>query len=64
MVLTMLEKHQLYAKMSKRKFLKHTLKFLGHIVSDQRIQVHMPKVKVLVVLRRTWGMSTGGLPRA
>jgi hypothetical protein len=47
LVLALLRKHQLYAKLSKCEFQKQQLKFLGHIVSAQGIQVDKAKVQVI-----------------
>ena len=47
LVLALLSKQQLYAKLSKCEFQKQKLKFLGHIVSAQGIQVDMAKVQVI-----------------
>jgi hypothetical protein len=47
LVLALLRKHQLYATLSKCDFQKQKLKFLGHIVSAQGIQVDMAKVQVI-----------------
>jgi Reverse transcriptase (RNA-dependent DNA polymerase)/RNase H-like domain found in reverse transcriptase/Integrase zinc binding domain/Chromo (CHRromatin Organisation MOdifier) domain/Retroviral aspartyl protease len=46
-VLKLLQKHKLYAKLSKCSFQKQSLKFLGHIVSDKGIQVDESKVAVI-----------------
>jgi Reverse transcriptase (RNA-dependent DNA polymerase)/RNase H-like domain found in reverse transcriptase/Integrase zinc binding domain/Chromo (CHRromatin Organisation MOdifier) domain/Retroviral aspartyl protease len=46
-VLALLRKHKLYAKLSKCDFQKQSLKFLGHIVSDQGLQVDHSKVAVI-----------------
>jgi hypothetical protein len=47
LVLEVLEKQQLYAKLSKCEFGKTTLKFLGHVVSAGTVSADPDKIKVL-----------------
>ena len=46
-VLEVLRRHKLYAKLSKCKFVQSELKFLGHIISAKGIQVDPAKVSVV-----------------
>jgi hypothetical protein len=46
-VLSLLRKNKLYAKLSKCEFQQPSLKFLGHIVSDMGLQVDPSKVAVI-----------------
>lgn len=48
LVLAILKKHQLYAKMSKCEFLKTKMEFLGHVVSHKGLQVDPNKVDAVV----------------
>ena len=43
-VLSILEEHQLYAKMSKCEFGMKEMLYLGHIISAEGVQVHMEKI--------------------
>ena len=44
-VLEVLRKHKLYAKLAKCSFMQSELKFLGHIVGAQSLQVDPKKVR-------------------
>ena len=46
-VLALLRKHRLYAKLPKCKFMQSELKFLGHIVGAQGLQVDPKKVDIV-----------------
>ena len=46
-VLELLRRHKLYAKLSKCTFVKSELKFLGHIISAKGIQVDPAKVSIV-----------------
>ena len=46
-VLTILEEHQFYAKMSKCTFGKQEVDYLGHIISQKGVKVDPSKIKVI-----------------
>jgi Reverse transcriptase (RNA-dependent DNA polymerase) len=48
MVLERLQQHKLYAKQSKCEFAKHSIKFLGHFISEEGIQVDPQKVQTII----------------
>ncbi|XP_058002263.1 uncharacterized mitochondrial protein AtMg00860-like [Hevea brasiliensis] len=52
MVLPTLKEHQLYAKFSNCEFWLKSISFLGHVVSENRIEVDPKKVKVVANLLR------------
>ena len=54
-VLDLLRKHQLYAKLPKCEFMQPELKFLGHIVGAQGLQVDPKKVAIV----QDWPVPTG-----
>ena len=47
-MLKTLRKERLYAKLSKCKFWLREVSFLGHIVSEEGIQVDLKKVEVII----------------
>lgn len=49
-VMTRMDKHNLHCKMSKCEFFKTSVKFLGHIVSQEGVQVDPDKVSVIMFL--------------
>ncbi|CDF41213.1 unnamed protein product [Chondrus crispus] len=46
-ILQILKEHQLYGKLSKCKFLSHNLEYLGHIISENGIQVNPKKIEAV-----------------
>ena len=65
-VLYLLKEHQLYANLSKCKFVQRELQFLGHIVGGQGLQVDPKKVSVVkdwpvpnnrTELQKFWGLA-------
>ena len=46
-ILQILKEHQLYGKLSKCKFLCHSLEYLGHIISEKGIQVNSKKIEAV-----------------
>ena len=54
-VLGLLRRHKLYAKLAKCTFMQSELKFLGHIVGAQGLQVDPKKVAIV----RDWPVPTG-----
>ena len=46
-VLQLLREHQLYANLSKCKFVQPELSFLGHVVGSQGLQVDPKKVSIV-----------------
>ncbi|KAL5765479.1 hypothetical protein ACOSP7_016096 [Xanthoceras sorbifolium] len=47
-VLEILGQHQFYIKMSKCKFVKDELEYLGHFISKKRVRVDVRKVEAMV----------------
>ena len=54
-VLEVLRKHKLYAKLAKCSFMQSELKFLGHIVGAQGLQVDPKKVAIV----QDWPVPAG-----
>ena len=48
MVLTTLQNHSLFAKLSKCDFFKHSVHYLGHVVSAKGVQVDATKINAIV----------------
>ena len=46
-VLSILEEHSLYAKMSKYEFGMKEMLYLGHIISEKGVQVDMEKIQAI-----------------
>ena len=46
-VLSILEEHSLYAKMSKCEFGMKEMLYLGHIISEKGVQVDMEKIRAI-----------------
>ena len=51
-VLSILEEHSLYAKMSKCEFVMKEMLYLGHIINEEGVHVHMEKIRAI----RDWSM--------
>ena len=47
-VLRILEEHSLYAKMSKCEFGIKEMLYLGHIVDEEGVHVHMEKIQAIL----------------
>lgn len=70
-VLTVLEEHKLYGNLSKYKFFKKEVEYLGHIISDKGIQVDSRKTRAIdkwptpksVTELRDWPIITESLSR-
>ena len=52
LVLEVLKEHQLFAKYSKCEFLLRSVRFLGHIVSSEGIEVDLKKMEAVKNLPR------------
>ena len=46
-ILEILKEHQLYGKLSKCKFLFHNVEYLGHIISENGIQLNPEKIEAV-----------------
>ena len=46
-VLSILEEHSLYAKMSKCEFGMKEMPYLGHIINEEGVQVDMEKIRAI-----------------
>jgi hypothetical protein len=47
-VLSIMEAHSLYSKESKCKFNMTELLYIGHIISEQVVQVHQEKIRAIL----------------
>ena len=56
-VLTILEEHRFFAKMSKCTFGKEELEYLGHIISKEGVKVVLSKIKAIIQWPKPYNIS-------